>query len=73
MGNQKFGCCDIAKAIQALMTMANISGWVTQKEDEKLRQFSVSSIESEAERALLRLEISNQSYLIQITQDTKNQ
>ena len=64
---EKIGCNDIAKAIQGIMTMANLSGFISQDENGKLRQFSVEDIKGTPESATIILEFGGQSFKIDIS------
>ena len=67
--NNKIGCNDIAKAIQNLMTMANLSGFISQDDNESFRQFDVSSITGNEDNATMLLNISNQGFKMDISYD----
>lgn len=64
------GCSDIAQAIRDLMTVANFSGTIRQVEGEPLRQFSVSSIEGDNDKALIRFNFAGQGFVLDISPDT---
>ena len=64
---EKIGCADIAKAIQGIMTMANLSGFISQNDNGKLRQFSVEDIKGTHENATILLDFAEQSFKLDIS------
>lgn len=69
MSNDKISVLDIAKAIQGLMTFANISGYVNQVNGEAFRQFSISSITGSQDNAAVSFDIAGQGFRLDISCD----
>ena len=67
---KKITCNEIAKAIKALMTMANISGHIEQPEGEPFRQFDVTSIEGNQDDTLMLINLGRQGFKLNISIDT---
>jgi hypothetical protein len=66
MKNSEIGCMDIAKSIQALMTMANFMGHIEQEEGEAFRQYHISSLWGGQDNAFMLLDFAGQKFKLNI-------
>jgi len=66
---KKITCGDIAKAINGIMAMANLSGFVNQIEGKPFRQFDVTSIDENADGAVMLLNFAEQNFKLIISAD----
>ena len=71
-GTEKITCYDIANAMRDLMTMANLSGFVSQTDEGSFRQFKVKSITENADGAVMLLELGEQSFKLTVSLNTDN-
>ena len=69
---KKITCNDMAKAINDIMAMANLMGFVNQIEGERLRQFCVTSIDGNTESATMLFNFGKQKFKLTISFDTDN-
>lgn len=65
----EYGCDDIEKAIQNMMTMTNLGGFIEQVPGNPLRQFHQVRSESSHDRADLYIEFDGQGFRLSVTHD----
>ena len=65
--SKKFGCNEIAQAIKSIMAIANFSGFINQEAGTELRQFDVTHIDGDNEKAVFCFTFAGQSYKAEIT------
>ena len=63
---KKIGCNQMAESIKALMTIANFSGYIKQNDGESLRQYDVTSITGDQDKATMFLDIAGQGFKLEI-------
>ena len=65
-------CRAMAKALQDMMTVANISGLISQN-SEKSRQFQSAVITEHADHATLRFDFDGKHYVVNVSCDTSEE
>ena len=65
-------CREMAKALQDMMTVANISGLIS-RNSEKSRQFESAVITEHADHGTLRFDFDGKHYVVNVSCDTSKE